>query len=129
MYVRSHRATDARTHFKCRPPHLITRRVREHSTSAMGAQEVQALWESMRAARRGGSTEASAATSAPPRAAPPAAATASAAPEEVSWATLDAFVECVNRGSTVRADAAVPARRAELDRLHALVKARAVVNA
>ena len=93
----------------------------------MGAQEVQALWESMRAARGGSSAAASAATfPAQSRAAPLAAVSASLAPAETTWATLDAFVECVNRGSTALADAAVPARRAELDRLHALVKARAL---
>ena len=114
-------------HFQCRLPHRITRRLREHSTHTMGAQEVQALWESMRA--RGSSAKAPTATPpAAPRAAPLAAASMSTAPDEMSWATLDAFVECVNRGSTALADAAVPARRAELDRLHALVKARARVE-
>lgn len=41
-----------------------------------------------------------------------------------SWPTVDAFSQCAARGSTVLLDAAPAARRAELQRLRALVEVR-----
>jgi len=85
----------------------------------MGAQEVQALWASMNA------RSAPAPPSAQPSAAPALPNVAAPADEdEVTWASLDAFVECVSRSSSALTGAAAPARRSELERLHALVKAR-----
>lgn len=94
----------------------------------MGAEEVQKLWDSMRAPRSAAPAKQVAAAAQPREHAAPLAA-APAALDEASWATLDAFVECASRGSAALADTSVPARRAELERLHALVKARVLPRA
>jgi hypothetical protein len=114
-----------RVHSKCRRPQPV--RVQEHSGCTMGAEEVQKLWDSMRASRI--TTPAKQVPDAPqPREHAAPLAAAPAPPDAASWATLDAFVECASRGSAALADSAVPARRAELERLHALVKARGLLT-
>jgi hypothetical protein len=98
----------------------------------MGKAEVDELWARLRAGSAAQPDRAASAASAVQRQSTWAVlhvAQPQPLPDAASWPSVDAFVECAARGSTALADASPALRRAELERLHALVQARAAAAA
>ncbi len=95
----------------------------------MGKTEVDELWARMRAGSAAQPDRAAAATAAATgiqrQSTVAAVCAAPTLPDAASWSSADVFVECAARGSTALADASPALRHAELERLHALVQARA----